>query len=77
VDINRADKEMLLRVPGLATKAVGRILSARRYRAPTLEDLAWLTAPVIKVRPFTAARGWRSGQTLSSDHPRASPAPKP
>ncbi|MEM9878906.1 MAG: putative DNA modification/repair radical SAM protein, partial [Pseudomonadota bacterium] len=77
IDINRADKEMLLRVPGLGTKAVGRILSARRYRTLTLDDLARLTASVKKVRPFIVARGWQPGGSLDSAHLRASLAPKP
>src|SRR5690349_225925 len=32
VDVNRAPRELLLRVPGLGTKAVERILSSRRWR---------------------------------------------
>ena len=44
VDINRAPRELLLRVPGLGTKAVGRILSARRHARLRLDDLARLTA---------------------------------
>lgn len=77
VDINRADKEMLLRVPGLGTKAVGRILSARRYRSLRLDDLARLTASVKKVRPFIVAQGWHPGSTLDSESLRARLAPAP
>ena len=32
VDVNRAPREMLLRVPGLGVKAVNAILTARRWR---------------------------------------------
>ncbi|TIP33039.1 MAG: radical SAM protein, partial [Mesorhizobium sp.] len=32
VDVNRADREALLRVPGLGTKVVDRILQTRRHR---------------------------------------------
>ena len=32
VDVNRADREMLLRVPGLGAKTVKRILATRRVR---------------------------------------------
>src|SRR5690606_2779629 len=39
VDVNRADREMLLRVPGLGVKAVDRILMARRQRELGLADL--------------------------------------
>ena len=39
VDINRAPREILLRVPGLGSKAVARILGARRVRAIHADDL--------------------------------------
>lgn len=32
VDINKADKRMLARVPGIGMQSVGKIISARRYR---------------------------------------------
>ncbi len=59
VDVNRATKEQLLRVPGLGTKAVGRILKSRRWRALTLDDIARLTVSVAKVRPFIVTADWR------------------
>lgn len=59
VDVNRASKEQLLRVPGLGTKAVARILSARRYRGLRLEDVGRLTASLAKVQPFICAVDWR------------------
>jgi len=39
VDINRADKRMLARIPGVGMKSVGKILSARRYRKLNWEHL--------------------------------------
>jgi putative DNA modification/repair radical SAM protein len=65
VDINRAPREMLLRVPGLGTKAVERILSSRRCRRLRLEDIGRLTLSVAKLRPFVTALDWRP--TLLSD----------
>ena len=59
VDVNRAPREMLLRVPGLGTKAVGAILAARRWRRLHLADIARLTVSVAKVRPFLIAEDWR------------------
>ena len=58
VDVNRATKEQLLRVPGLGTKAVGRILSSRRHRRLRLDDVARLTVSIKKVRPFIVALDW-------------------
>ncbi|GAN90293.1 hypothetical protein Gbfr_013_025 [Gluconobacter frateurii M-2] len=58
VDLNRASKEMLLRVPGLGVKTVQALLMARRHRAIRLEDLARLNVSIKKVRPFVKAVGW-------------------
>jgi len=65
VDVNRAPKEMLLRVPGLGTKAVDRILSSRRIRRLGLDDVARLTLSITKVRPFICTSDWRP--TLLTD----------
>ena len=59
VDVNRAPREMLWRIPGLGTKAVARILSARRWRRLRLDDIARLTVSVAKVRPFIVTEDWR------------------
>ena len=59
VDINRAPKMMLLRVPGLGTKAVQRILTSRKWRRLHLADVARITVSVAKVRPFIIAEDWR------------------
>ena len=61
VDVNRASREMLLRVPGLGVKAVDRILSVRRYRTLRLEDVGRLTRSVAKIRPFITALDWTPG----------------
>ncbi|GGB63693.1 putative DNA modification/repair radical SAM protein [Blastomonas aquatica] len=77
VDINRAPREMLLRVPGLGTKAVERILMARRLGAVRLGDLAKLTASVKKVLPFITTPDWRPGGLTDSANLRARFAPRP
>ena len=59
VDVNRAPRELLWRIPGLGTKAVARILSARRWRRLRLDDIARLTVSVAKVRPFIVTEDWR------------------
>ena len=59
VDVNRAPKEMLLRVPGLGVKAVGRILQTRRWRKLSLEDVGRLTLSITKMRPFIVTSDWR------------------
>jgi predicted DNA-binding helix-hairpin-helix protein len=57
VDVNRAPKELLLRVPGLGVKAVNRLLAARRVRRVRADDLQRLHVPVKKVLPFVLMDG--------------------
>ena len=52
VDLNRAPRERLLRVPGLGAKTVEKILCARRHAAIRAEDLARLRVSLPKVLPF-------------------------
>jgi putative DNA modification/repair radical SAM protein len=58
VDVNRAEREMLLRVPGFGVKVVQAILAARRHRRIRLEDLGRLRVSLRKVRPFIATADW-------------------
>ena len=75
VDVNRAPREALLRVPGLGVKAVDKLLASRRWRRLRLEDVARLTASIAKVRPFIEAEGWRP--TLLTDRADLSAWVKP
>ena len=52
IDINLADREELLRVPGLGTRNVSRILATRRQRKIRLADLAALRVPMKRTTPF-------------------------
>jgi len=76
VDVNRAPTEMLLRVPGLGTKAVDRIVSSRRWRRLRLDDVARLTLSVAKVRPFIATIDWTPTLLTDRGDLRALLAPK-
>jgi putative DNA modification/repair radical SAM protein len=76
IDVNRAPKEMLLRVPGLGTKAVERILSSRRWRKLRLDDVARLTLSIAKVRPFICALDWRPTMLAERENLRALVAPR-
>ena len=59
LDVNRASREQLWRVPGLGTRAVKRIIEARRWRKLGLGDVARLTVSIAKVQPFIIASDWR------------------
>lgn len=78
VDVNRASRDMLLRVPGLGTKVVARIIDARRHHRLWLEDIGRLTQSVARVRPFIQAEGWTPGALLDSARlaERLRPAPQ-
>jgi putative DNA modification/repair radical SAM protein len=75
VDVNRASKEQLLRVPGLGTKAVGAILTSRRFRTLRLDDVARLTVSIAKIRPFIVAADWRPVMLADAADIRALIAP--
>jgi len=59
VDVNSADREMLLRVPGLGARSVDRILLARRHTRLRLADIGRLARSLKRVRPFLIAADWR------------------
>jgi putative DNA modification/repair radical SAM protein len=71
VDVNRAPREALLRVPGLGVKAVDAIVRSRRWRRLRLDDVARLTVSIAKLRPFLIAADWRP--TLLSDRDNLRP----
>ncbi len=77
VDVNRASKEMLLRVPGFGTRTVGRILQTRRHRALRYDDLLRMGASLKKAKAFITARGWTPGKLTDSTDLRARFAPPP
>jgi predicted DNA-binding helix-hairpin-helix protein len=52
VDVNKADREMLLRVPGIGTRNVARILALRKHRAIRLKDLSRLRVALKRAKPF-------------------------
>ena len=78
VDVNTAPREMLLRVPGMGTRNVARIVASRRHGALRLADLQRLRVPIKKVLPFVQLPDHHPGKRL--DDPlrlRAQLAPRP
>ena len=59
VDVNRADRETLLRVPGLGTRGVERVIASRRTGRLSLAELGRLCGSVRRLRPFVVTRDWR------------------
>ena len=73
VDLNKASKEQMLRVPGLGVRTVGRLLGIRKHRRVKLEDLKKLRVAMKRCSPFVvAADGWGGTKALDGDGLRAS-----
>lgn len=76
LDVNRAPREMLLRVPGLGITAVDAVIRSRRHRKLRIEDVARLTSSIAKVRPFLIAEGWSPGALTDAHGLRHIVAPR-
>jgi putative DNA modification/repair radical SAM protein len=77
IDVNRAPREMLLRIPGMGTKSVARVIAARRHRQLRMADLARLRLSLTKLLPFMCAADHHPGATLDAASLAARLAPKP
>lgn len=77
VEIARASRETLLRVPGFGTKTVARILAARRNGPVRYGDLLRMGAIMSKARAFVALPDWHPGALTDSAALRARFAPPP
>ena len=82
IDLNRAPREVLLRVPGLGARTVAKLLQARRVRQLRHADLERLGAPGRKALGFVrlpdhrpdprAAAAWPSAASASPGYGAAS-----
>lgn len=61
VDVNAAEREMLLRIPGLGTRTVDRLIALRRLKRLVLEDVRKVAGSVKRTRPFVITDDWRPG----------------
>lgn len=77
VDVNTAPREMLLRVPGLGTRAVEKIIRARRHMRLRIDDLARLTSGLKRVLPFLIALDHRPTRLIDRLDLRRSLTPAP
>ncbi len=58
VDVNMAEREMLLRIPGLGAKSVNALLKQRRHRRLRIDDVSRLCVSFKKIRPFVKTDDW-------------------
>ncbi|RUP00528.1 putative DNA modification/repair radical SAM protein [Hyphomicrobium sp.] len=64
LDVNRAAREMLLRVPGLGKRAVDQIISSRRHQRLRAEDIRRLSPGFKRAMPFLVTADHRPTMTL-------------
>lgn len=66
IDLNRAPREMMLRVPGLGVRTVDKLDAARRVRKLRSDDLKRLRIPLKKVMPFVILADYRPSRALTA-----------
>jgi predicted DNA-binding helix-hairpin-helix protein len=59
VNLNRADKHLLLRVPGLGVRTVEKILSIRPHANISWADLTKMRLPLDKLKPFITVTDYK------------------
>jgi len=57
IDVNTAPRELLLRIPGVGSRSVERIVQARRFGALTAENLTQFGVVMKRAKHFLTARG--------------------
>ncbi|MBO6512785.1 MAG: putative DNA modification/repair radical SAM protein [Phycisphaerales bacterium] len=59
VDINKASREALLRIPGIGVRNVSRILKARKNRSLRIADLRTMRIALKRAQAFIVTPDWR------------------
>jgi putative DNA modification/repair radical SAM protein len=77
VDVNKADYEQILRVPGIGVKSAKRIVIARRSRRLRHEDLKKLGAVMKRAAHFLTCDGKTEGMIASPERLRLFLSDKP
>jgi len=68
VDVNRASREALLRVPGLGVRSVQKILQLRRHQSVRWADLRKMRCDTHRARPFVICGDRHPGRLLEKEH---------
>ena len=68
VDLNIADREMLLRIPGLGVRNVERIIATRRFKRLNYNDLLQLHLPMKKLKPFIIVDQWSPHKLIDQEN---------
>ncbi len=75
VNVNRAPKQLLLRVPGFGVRNVDRMVQARRWGALQLQDLIRMRVPMKKAMLFIETADHHPGKELDCERLRLKFAP--
>ena len=70
LEVNRADSNMLLRIPGIGLRSVKKIIALRRVHIITYEDLKKLGVVLKRARYFLTCHGKYYGETLDEGYIR-------
>ena len=76
LDLNTAERERMLRVPGLGVRSVDKMIEVRRQKALTLEDVKRLTRGIEKLKPFIVTADWTPGALTDAADLRGRVAPQ-
>lgn len=68
VEINKADYEKLLRVPGLGVKSARRIIAARRVSSLDFDDLKRIGVVMKRAQYFITCKGKYKGEVDMEEH---------
>jgi putative DNA modification/repair radical SAM protein len=77
VDVNRAEREALLRTPGLGVRTVDRMIRLRRLKRLRLADVQRLCRSLDKIKPFIVADDWTPGRLADAEDPAGARAAEP
>lgn len=75
IDLNRAERPAMLRVPGLGVRSVDKIIGLRRFKAVSLDDVGRLTRGIAKLKPFIVVADWTPGALTDKADLRARMTP--
>ncbi len=67
VDVNRASREMLIRVPGMGKATAASVIESRSLRSLRLADLAVMTRYWNRLKPWIVCADWTPGSVLDAD----------
>lgn len=67
VEINKADYEMLIRVPGIGVRSAFRIVQARKHHSLDYESLKKFGVVLKRARHFITCKGKHFGESLTNE----------